>query len=398
MRFKTRLYLTAAAGGVLTLACLLPGMGDRSPIQSLSRPQGGTGALEQEVRVEIEGEDYPFTVKLLEQPYEEEEIQSVLDEAEAGMEGLFLNGNTDLDHIETDVKMPSAYPDTQVTLQWYLSPWEYINPDGTVQNVQLTDAEAVKVQATLSFQGIERLWEREVMVCPPKELNEKQALQVLAYEIEKSQEDSGEKLELPDTVRGIPVTWYLKADDRWIWMLGLTIVVLAAMAAGNRQEEQTKREQREQSMKMDYSEIVGRLSLYMGAGISTRKAWERIVENYGEKAAAGHNRPAYEEMRVTLYEMQSGVSEALAYERFGSRCHIPVYLKLGTLLGQNLRKGTKNLSDILLEEAREAFEDRKAMAKKMGEECESKLLLPMVMMLLTILILIMYPAVVSFRL
>ena len=148
---------------------------------------------------------------------------------------------------------------------------------------------------------------------------------------------------------------------------------------------------------MDYSEIVSRLSLYMGAGISTRKAWERIVVNYEDKSAAVRNRPAYEEMCVTLYEMQSGVSEALAYERFGSRCHIPAYLKLGTLLGQNLRKGTKNLSDILLEEAREAFEDRKAMAKKIGEECESKLLLPMVMMLLTILILLMYPAVASFQ-
>ena len=48
-------------------------------------------------------------------------------------------------------------------------------------------------------------------------------------------------------------------------------------------------------------------------------------------------------------------------------------------------------------ESREAFEDRKALAKRMGEECESKLLLPMLMMLLTILILVMYPAVVSFQ-
>lgn len=45
----------------------------------------------------------------------------------------------------------------------------------------------------------------------------------------------------------------------------------------------------------------------------------------------------------------------------------------------------------------EAFENRKALAKKMGEECESKLLLPMILMLLTILVMIMYPAVVSFQ-
>lgn len=377
--------------------CLLSGMQDSVPIQRLTRPPGGTGTLDQKVRVEIEGENYPFTVKLLEQSYEEEEIQSVLDEAEEGMEGLFLNGNIDLAHIEKDVRMPSIYPDTQVALQWYLSPWEHIDPDGTVNSIRLAKATPVKVQASLSFQGVERLWEREVIVCPPNELDERQMLQALAYEIEKVQEDAGEELKLPDTIKGIPISWRLKEDNRWMWMLGLTVVVLVAMVAGQKQEEQTKKEERERSMKMDYSEIVSRLSLYMGAGISTRKAWERIVVNYEDKTVAVRNRPAYEEMCVTLYEMQSGVSEALAYERFGSRCRIPVYSKLGTLLGQNLRKGTKNLSDILLEEAREAFEDRKAMAKKIGEECESKLLLPMMMMLLTILILLMYPAVASFQ-
>ena len=55
------------------------------------------------------------------------------------------------------------------------------------------------------------------------------------------------------------------------------------------------------------------------------------------------------------------------------------------------------MSELLEEESREAFENRKALAKKMGEECESKLLLPMILMLLTILVMIMYPAVVSFQ-
>ena len=38
-----------------------------------------------------------------------------------------------------------------------------------------------------------------------------------------------------------------------------------------------------------------------------------------------------------------------------------------------------------------------ALAKKLGEECESKLLLPMLLLLVTILIMVMYPAAVSFQ-
>lgn len=97
-----------------------------------------------------------------------------------------------------------------------------------------------------------------------------------------------------------------------------------------------------------------------------------------------------------MREMQSGVAEAAAYERFGNRCRMGPYLKLGALLGQNLRKGTRNLAELLRAESREAFEERKALARRLGEECESRLLLPMIMMLLTILIIIMYPAVAGF--
>lgn len=151
-------------------------------------------------------------------------------------------------------------------------------------------------------------------------------------------------------------------------------------------------------MQLDYPEIVSRLSLYMGAGIGTRKAWERIVADYAKKGEPDPERhAAYEEMKTALREMQNGVTESAAYERFGTRCRMPAYLKLGTLLSQNLRKGTRNLADLLKEESREAFEDRKALAKRIGEECESRLLLPMMMMLLTILIMIMYPAASSFR-
>lgn len=205
-------------------------------------------------------------------------------------------------------------------------------------------------------------------------------------------------LALPDEIMGEPITFYPEADRRWLWILLLTMGTIAAMSAGRRQDEEKARKEKQRRMEMDYPEIVSRLSLYMGAGISTRMAWERIVSGY-EKKRKEQNicREAYEEMQVTLREMESGMPQTRAYERFGDRCHMPSYLKLGTLLGQNLRKGTKDLSRLLEEESREAFENRKALARTMGEECETKLLLPMILMLLVILIMIMYPAVVRFQ-
>ena len=248
------------------------------------------------------------------------------------------------------------------------------------------------VQAVLSLAGQSLTWEQQICICPLEEPDLEQKLRMVSWQIQRLQQSPQKRLALPDTVAGESIRWYQAADRRYLWIVMLTFLSLLATIMGKRQEEEKERKKREKGMRLDYPDIVSRLSLYMSAGISTRKSWERMIDKESVKGRA-----AYEEMRTTLYEMQSGVPEAQAYERFGMRCCMPAYLKLGTLLSQNLRKGTKNLAEILKEESREAFEDRKALAKRMGEECESKLLLPMLMMLLTILILVMYPAVVSFQ-
>lgn len=53
-------------------------------------------------------------------------------------------------------------------------------------------------------------------------------------------------------------------------------------------------------------------------------------------------------------------------------------------MSQNLRKGTKGLSELLKLESIQAFEERKARAKRLGEEAGTKLLLPMFLMLVVV--------------
>lgn len=62
------------------------------------------------------------------------------------------------------------------------------------------------------------------------------------------------------------------------------------------------------------------------------------------------------------------------------------------MISQNLRKGSTNLAQLLTEEAKEAFENRKHMARKLGEKAGTKLLLPMMMILGVMMVIIMVPA------
>jgi len=399
LKYKTKLILTALVGGILTLFCFLYGWRTQKPIQKLNRPNSGEGNLDESFRVEIARKKYPLNFTLLEIPYQQEEIQKKLQEACKELEVLFLKDNVDMKHIISDVSMPTMFPGTEISIQWYLDSWEYIELDGNVLNEALKQPVNVEAQAILSFQDEQAIWKKTLCVCPLQNPNIEQKIKMLQYQIQESQETgNSSEVSLPDSILGEAVFWYREADNRWIWMLMLTAATLLAMITGQRAENEKLRKMEERSMQMDYPEIVSRLSLYMGAGVSTRKAWERIVDHYEKKKRKEKgSHTAYEEMKKALYEMQSGVSEATAYERFGTRCRMPAYLKLGTLLAQNVKKGTKNLAELLEEESKEAFEERKALAKKLGEECESKLLLPMILLLLTVLIMVMYPAVASFQ-
>ena len=397
MKYRNKLILLALAGGLLSAGCFFWDLKDREMLEYLARPQSGSGDEEAGLLVELNGETYPLGLTLKEIPYEEEILLHKLQEASDGLGPLFLQENSDFAHIMGPVSMPLVYPDTQITVRWYLDSWDYMAPDGTVRNEMLKEPVLVKVQAVLSLGEESLTWEHEIRICPPENPDAGQMLRMLEYELMEAQEKPSEQVALPDTVLGEPVTWYRKTDDRWKLMLALTVLALIAAAAGQKKEADQAKKKRERDMQLDYPDIVSRLSLYMGAGISTRKAWERIVADYEKREEPDRERhAAYEEMCTTLREMQSGVAEAAAYERFGNRCRMGPYLKLGALLGQNLRKGTRNLAELLRAESREAFEERKALARRLGEECESRLLLPMIMMLLTILIIIMYPAVAGF--
>ena len=65
-------------------------------------------------------------------------------------------------------------------------------------------------------------------------------------------------------------------------------------------------------------------------------------------------------------------------------------------MAQNLKKGNQELLSVMQQEARASFEERQNTARKLGEEAETKLLLPMIMMLAITMLIIIIPAYYSF--
>lgn len=138
-----------------------------------------------------------------------------------------------------------------------------------------------------------------------------------------------------------------------------------------------------------------------GRNVTEKSEIDEIRKNlYGrsidDKETEAFPRPAYEEIRIVCYEMESGVSESEAYRRFGERCGQAKYKTFATLLIQNLQKGSRQMADMLERESTEAWEERKRKARVLGEAAATKLLVPMIMMLIVVMAIVMIPAFMSF--
>lgn len=108
-------------------------------------------------------------------------------------------------------------------------------------------------------------------------------------------------------------------------------------------------------------------------------------------------KPAYDEMIITAREISDGESGRKAYQRFSQRVDLGCYQRFIRILLQSLVKGNKGICTMLEKESDDAFKERKLLAKKLGEEASTKMLVPLMLMMIVVMAIIIAPAVLSFK-
>lgn len=342
-------------------------------------------------------------VQITERMYSEQEIQELFRSIIRKMDQWILGDNESLDRVETDMNLITQIPDTPVEVSWKLDRYDVMNVRGEIREKEIEEkGEVVNLSAVLTYTEDETqqaLYQYAVRICPQTMTDMEAKKQFIKETLQKEEQlDRTERVwKLPDTIQGESVSYYHKMDSRGFILIIMGIISGLLLKALRQQELKKAENERKRQMMQDYPDIVNKITLFLGAGMTVKRAWKKIVEEYVTRKNTAGIRYAYEEMKQTCYEMESGVAEAESYENFGRRCNVQAYIRLGALLSQNLRKGTKGLGDLLKMESVQAFEDRKARAKRMGEEAGTRLLIPMFLMLAEVLVIVVVPAFLSMQ-
>ncbi|WP_026892632.1 immunoglobulin-like domain-containing protein [Lacrimispora aerotolerans] len=404
----TKPQIACVAAGVFLYALveITSVMGGGSDGKGLKRAGPGRGETTYEIEVsglykENTDKKIPVKIPVGERLYSDDEANKLFETLKPQLEKQILGENESLLEIRKNLNLKSSLDDFGFKIRWETDNPDLVSSLGKVDNQKAAaSGEAVILKARLTDGSHEHTYSFPIMVYPPaSSLKEKTGDEFLTWALEEDQkQQTKDYLQLPDEYEGQLLTYTFQKDNshRLFPFLGLFMALLLYLKVNTDKQQLAKK--REQQLLLDYSEVVSKLVVYIGAGITVRGSWERIVAGYDAGVREGKRsvRPVYEEMMKTASQLGSGVSESKAFGEFGRRCGLQSYLKLSALLEQSQKNGSKQLRQSLELEMISAFEQRKNLAKRLGEEAGTKLLIPLFLMLAVVMAVIVVPAFLSF--
>ena len=359
-------------------------------------PPGGTGkSLLLEARTE-DGEVFSeVSIEVEPRRYTDKELESLYTAMLPVLEDTVLNGNPDVGHVSGDLYLPATLQGFPFHLKWRSGNYDLMEDTGRLTKEEFApEGEALSLYVTALCQEFEREYSFPVILVN-RPLDEKQQeyrrlLGAVEESIGSSPEE--ERAYLPESFEDKALSWIRPESGGALMILafGMLLALLTGAARENHLSERVK--ERDRRLIYAYPDFVNRLNLYMGAGMSISSCLIRIAgEGNGEEEDYLH-----QELKYTVNELSGGVSEKDALEGLGKRCRLSPYIKLTTLLVQNLRKGGTQLLPRLREEAENAFSMRKNLAREAGERAGTKLIFPMLLMMGVVMVVIIVPAFTGF--
>lgn len=331
--------------------------------------------------------------------YTKAEADALFEKLDGVIDEIILGQNESLDHIVSSMNLVTTVDGYPFRISWECSNYECIEPDGSVMNDEIESPQIVQITADCAYENEHRYLLRNIMICPP-EMSYSEIVCKEIYDVAEQKNvetQTQEMIVLPAQISYGELEWSENISDDSSLVFLFVLIGCVLIIPLKEAEVNSKIKERSRQLLIDYPSFVSKLTLYMGAGMSVRNCFIRMGHDYERTINQGGDRRYLgEELTITAHEIETGISEAEAYKHLGQRCGGREYMRFEALLTQNMKKGSSDLMNVLVEEASDAFAIRKNEARKLGEEASTKLLLPMVMLLGVVMIIIMVPAYMSF--
>lgn len=363
----------------------------------ISRADIGGDSKELELHLEAENLllERNYQIEVVPQLPTREMAQEYLDIA---VENIDSNFSVSKDKVSIE----DTYAEGLVEAEWLFQPSGYVRSDGTIEFEEIPE-EGVLMQAQvrLSCGAYEMVYSFPFELEEPSYSKEELLLQgIEEWAEEEMQAEGKEYIQLPSEINGVSLIWSEKKEYLTFKILFLEVAAVVLISLSRKQKKKKDEELRRKEMERSYPDIVNQLTMLLQAGMTMRQAWYKIAIKYEEEKKRGkkNSNEVFEAVLRLNRRLQEGEKERIAYEQFSSEIEVSCYRRLMRTLIGNLEKGNRNLCNYLEEESQRAYEQRVLLARKLGEEASTKMLIPLMIMLILVMFIVIAPAMMGFSL
>lgn len=391
---KIGAYVLCVGAGILLylLAEFSSQAGGQGPENGiLKRRPAGQGEEVYQLLIDGLGEEETLvTVEVPEQKLSDGQLEEILPQAAELLCERIKGENESLGAVSHDLEFCTGLPEYGLSVSWESEDADVIGSTGMVNPERIPpEGRTVYLRAELSSGAAKEAIEIPVTVVPEETTASERFLLLVRSLLEREPEKP--EVQLPGEFEGKELSYREKreAGNEILILLG----VLAAVCLSQKEKSEAGRQKkkREDSLLLDYPEMLSRFIVLTGAGYPMKQAFKRLAEDSAKMKQQGYH-PLYEEIRIALNQMETGTPEMKAYGDFGRRCGLRCYMRFASLITSSLQTGGRNTRKLLEEEMEEAFKQRKDLARRRGEEASTRLLLPMFLILGTVMIMVVAPA------
>lgn len=390
-----RTILLVFAAGVVLIISVLFADAIRENIESVIRKEPGKGNTRLELVAEYEGEEIPIEVSVNSRQYTEEEIDALFEASKSEMFEKILGENENFDYIDKNLNLELVYLDNGAECKWRMSEVGLVTYAGVLINPdRFEGGYRTSAELRITYGTETRRYSTELTLYPPAgDLSVAEQIEAAIKTVD-SENPYDSRVFLPNQLGDSKLNYLeRKESGAAAGIILLILLIMGLLIFREKEELKNEKKSRDEQLESEYPVLVSKLAVLIGAGLSIRKAWERIVDDY--KKTKTETKPLYEEMDLAVRRMGQGYTEEEALTEFGKRAGLNEYLRfIGTLESQR-KNGKAELLAFLRDEANGALEKSLTVAKRRGEKMSSKLLIPMILLFAIVLALLIIPAFIS---
>ena len=211
--------------------------------------------------------------------------------------------------------------------------------------------------------------------------------------IEGLETKKGKEILLPFQLSdGTPISWEIERNRRWMLLLLLPPGMMYFLYRSEKERESRERKNLEQTVRKSLPAFNDQLLLLLNCGLIFHDAFSRIGGNYSKRKEKNAFCRMLEE--VICETEEGGQSVTTSLRRKAQEAGIREFTRIVNIICDNQHRGV-GLSDKLESESRLLWEERKLMAMQKGKEVETKLTLPLAVLLVVLIMITGVPALMN---